>query len=245
VVAFLLVIEAVSRSGLLDSRYLPPASTILGKAAALVADTGFLADVWSTVSAWALALIVAAVIGIPLGTLMASYRMAYLMTAPMVNALRPVPTVVLIPLAVLVLGAGLQMKVALTTFTIIWPILFNTMFGVRDVDPVARETARAFKLPKVASIVRVVLPSAAPFIMTGLRIAASMGLIVIVGSELFGGAQSGIGAFIYAQSLGAADLSTVIAGALWAGILGVLINIGVGAVDKRYFSWARRGALTI
>lgn len=240
----LLLAEIVARSGLIiDQRYLPPISEVLVKSIQLASDPSFLGDVGSTMAAWVLALLIAMVIGIPAGIALASSRIGYVASSSLIAAIRPIPAVALIPVALLVSGNGLGMKVTLAVFGIIWPILFNTIYGVRDVDPVARETARIYNLRGFRMIRHVILPTAAPFILTGVRIAASLAFIIIVSTELFAGASRGIGAFILLASSGGGDTTTVIAGATWAGFIGVVINILLVHVDKRFFRWSRRGEL--
>ena len=240
VVAFILLSEIIAWSGIVSAEYLPPASSVIIEAGRLITTPEFVADVFATLQAWGLALLVAVAIGVPLGLLLGSSKISYMASSVVVNLLRPIPAVVLIPLAILVWGNGLGMKVGLAAFGILWPVLFNTIYGVRDVDPVARETAKSFGIRGFNVFRSVVIPSAAPFILTGVRIAASLGFIIVVGTELFAGATSGIGAFILNSSLGGGSTVTVIAGAAWAGLFGVIINAVLMGIDRRYFAWTRR-----
>jgi NitT/TauT family transport system permease protein len=237
----LLVAELVARSGVLGDD-LPAASTVLWRAAELGGDPAFLADVRATLLAWGVALALATVIAVPCGVVLALSRVGYAASSPVINALRPIPGVALIPLAILVWGNGLNMKVGLTVFSIVWPILFNTMYGVHDVDPVAKDSAKSFGMRGLRLLRHVVLPSAAPFILTGIRVAASVAFIVVVGTELFAGAQDGIGAFLLANTSGGGDLATTMAGAFWAGALGLIINLCLARLDHRFFRWTRRGS---
>lgn len=242
VLGFAALSQIVAWTGLIEERYLPSASTVAVEAVELILRPSFLADVGSTLAGWFLALLIASAISIPFGILLGSSRISYLASSSIINLIRPIPAVALIPLAALVWGNGIWMKVGLTVFGIVWPILFNTIYGVRDVEPVAKETAQTFGIRGLGIFKLVVLPSAAPFILTGIRVAASLGLVIVVGTELFAGSNSGIGAYILAATTGGGDTTTVIAGALWAGVLGVTINAILGAVDRRYFRWARKGA---
>jgi NitT/TauT family transport system permease protein len=238
----LLIAELFTRSGILGEDSLPPVSTVLRRAVELGGDSAFLADVGATLLAWAVSLTVASIVAIPCGVALALSRLGYAASSSVINALRPVPGVALIPLAILVWGNGLGLKVGLTVFSIVWPILFNTMYGVHDVDPVAKETARSFGMRRLRLLRHVTLPSAAPFILTGIRVAASVAFIVVVGTELFAGAQDGIGAFLLANTSGGGDIATTMAGAFWAGALGLIINVLLSYLDRRFFRWARRGS---
>src|SRR5690606_30505559 len=120
-----------------------------------------------------------------------------------IEALRPIPAVALIPLAVLVFGIDGMTKVVLIAFSVFWPMLFQVIYGVRDVDAVARDTFLSYRLGFWTRIRYLLLPSAAPYFMTGLRISASIALVASVATELGIGAP-GLGAAIHAaQSSGA------------------------------------------
>ena len=134
------------------------------------------------------------------------------------------------------------MKVILVAYATTWPILFNTVYGVHDVDPIAVQTARCFGLKRRAIHWRITFPSAAPLIFTGIRISAAIGLIVVIASELLASADSGIGSYILFVSLHGGHMDSVLAGAAIAGILGVIINSVFGLVDRRVFAWRYFGA---
>ena len=134
------------------------------------------------------------------------------MVSPLIEFMRPIPSVALIPLGILLWGQGFTMKVILVAYATAWPILYNTIYGVHDVDPIAVQTARAFGLKRGAILRHIDLPSAAPFIFTGIRISASIGLIVVVGCELLASAESGIGSFILFVSSSGGQMDSVLAG---------------------------------
>ena len=136
-----------------------------------------------------------------------------------IEFLRPIPSAVLIPLLFLTLGSTLESEVFLAAFGAFWPLLVQTMYGVHDVDPVATDTARSFGLGPAERLYRVTLPSAVPYIATGMRIASTVALILAFTAELFMGTP-GLGAHLnLAQSYG---LTTqVYALALATGALGL------------------------
>src|SRR5262249_4899409 len=157
---------------------------------------------------------------------------AYRMSSSLIEFMRPLPSVALIPLGILLWGQGFSMKVILVAYATTWPILFNTIYGVHDVDPIAVQTARCFGLKPTAILRHISLPSAAPFIFTGIRISASIGLIVVVGTELLASADSGIGSYILFVSSSGGHMSSVLAGAAIAGIIGVLVNWMLALIDR-------------
>jgi NitT/TauT family transport system permease protein len=242
VVGFFLVVEFVTRLELVPPMYLPRASTVLLRTIELMQDPKFLRHVVATLYAWSVGLALATLISVPLGILIGTSNLAYKMISPLIEFMRPIPSVALIPLGILLWGQGFSMKVILVAYATIWPILFNTVYGVRDVDPIAVQTARCFGLNHRAILRHIILPSAAPFIFTGIRISASIGLIVVVGSELLASADSGIGSYILFVSSSGGQMDSVLAGAAVAGIVGAIINAALGRLDHRFFAWRYLGA---
>jgi NitT/TauT family transport system permease protein len=242
IAVFFLVLEFITSLGLVPAIYLPRASTVVERMAELMVDPKFLKQVLATLEAWAIGLALATLISVPLGILIGTSELAYKMTSPVIEFMRPIPSVALIPLAILLWGQGFSMKIILVAYATTWPILFNTVYGVHDVDPIAVQTARCFGLKRSAILWRISFPSAAPLIFTGIRISASIGLIVVIGSELLASADSGIGSYILFVSLNGGHMDSVLAGAAIAGIVGVLINSLFGMIDRRVFAWRYFGA---
>jgi NitT/TauT family transport system permease protein len=242
IVAFFLVLEFVTSLGLVPAIYLPRASTVVARMAELLVDPKFLKQVLATLEAWAAGLALATAISVPVGILIGASETAYKMTSPVIEFMRPIPSVALIPLAILLWGQGFAMKVILVAYATTWPILFNTVYGVHDVDPIAVQTARCFGLKQRAILWRVSFPTAAPLIFTGIRISASIALIVVIGAELLASADRGIGSYILFVSLNGGHMDSVLAGAAIAGVLGVVINSLFGMLDRKLFAWRYFGA---
>jgi NitT/TauT family transport system permease protein len=240
VVAHIALLEVITRAELVNPRYLPPASTVLATTGRILLDPEFLADVGVTMAAWAVGLGIAIAVAVPLGLIMGSSRRGYLATATTIEFLRPIPSVALIPLAILVFGRDLDMKVALIVYASSWPILFNTIYGIREVDPVARETARVFGFGRIAVLVRVSLRSASPFIYTGIRVAAAIALILAISSELIAGGTAGIGTWMLIQSQSGTQREYVYAGIVVTGLLGLAINWVLMLGERRLFFWHQR-----
>jgi NitT/TauT family transport system permease protein len=243
IIIFFLLAELVTRLELVPPIYLPRASTVVWRMLELIQDASFLRQVAATLRAWAAGLALAILISVPLGMLIGTSELAYKAISPLIEFMRPIPSVALIPLAILLWGQGFAMKVILVAYATAWPILFNTVYGVHDVDPIAVDTARCFGLRPTAVLRRISLPSAAPFIFTGVRISASIGLIVVVGAELLASADTGIGSYILFVSANGGQMDSVLAGAAIAGIVGALINTTLAAIDRRAFGWRYMGTV--
>lgn len=227
--------ELAPRIGLLPRSSFPPVSEIFSALASLVVSGAFWSTVWDTLSAWGISMVIVTVIGVPLGFMMGASRIFGLLTRLTVDFLRPIPSVALIPLLVLIYGINPSLKITLGVFGALWPLLFQAMYGIRDVDPVARDTAKAFGLSPLARLRRVILPSTAPFVATGMRLAASVALILVVTGEYIVGVN-GLGkqVFFY-QSGGVYD--TMYAYIVAAGLLGVAINLVFTGIERRVLFW--------
>lgn len=242
VAGLFVLLEIVSRSGLISTTYLPPFSEVVWRALQLWIDPDFLSNVGQTLLTYLLGLLISAVIAIPLGIVFGLLNPVYRATRAVVELIRPIPPVALIPLVLLALGNGLEMKLVIVVFAAVWPIMFNTLYGVHDVDPYQKDMGRSFGLGRFGIIRRIVIPAAAPFIMTGVRIASSIALIVVITVELISpGGAKGIGAYIAAQQLSYQDSAvtylSVLAATITAGVLGLVINLVIGWVERRFFGW--------
>jgi ABC-type nitrate/sulfonate/bicarbonate transport system permease component len=235
IAAVLVVLEICSRTGVLPRESFPPVSEIYGSLLGLVTESPFWVEVGRTMRGWAVGLLLAAVLAVPLGMLLGASRLAFQLSRLVIEFLRPVPSVALIPLAVLVFGVGQDMKVFLVAFACFWPILFQAIYGVQDVDPVARDTARSYGLPLLARFTRVTLPSAAPYIATGLRISSAIALILALTAELVVGAP-GLGRAIVVSQI-SGSITQMYALILATGLLGWLLNTVFQAVERRLLRW--------
>jgi NitT/TauT family transport system permease protein len=241
VLAFVLIVEALGSAGVIDQSVVPTAFTVLGQAASLLGNTQFLADVGATLEAWAAGLAIAVAVAVPCGLVLGSVPIVRSATRAVVEFLRPIPSVALIPLALLVLGPGMRTNITLIVYASVWPVLFNTIYGLDDVDPVAKETLRAFGFGRLAVILRVSLPAAGPFIATGIRLASSIAIILNIGTGVLTGRVNGngIGAFISDLNASTIDTTQVLAAALWAGVLGLALNALLVWAERRMLPWHR------
>ncbi|WP_180903907.1 ABC transporter permease [Nonomuraea indica] len=244
VVILLCVAEAAGRVGIVPTVQFPLASTILVEAAKLAADPSFLADIATTFTGWALGLLVTVLIAVPLGLLLGSVPPIERALRPLIEFLRPIPSVALIPLAAWVIVDPTQMKVTMIVYASMWPVLINTVYGLRDVDPVAKETLRTFGFGPLSVLLRVSLPSTAPFIATGVRVAAAIALILTISTELLAGGSGGMGSFIILAESSPAGVTLTVAATFWAGMLGLVTNGAFVLAERRAFRWhtAKTGA---
>jgi ABC-type nitrate/sulfonate/bicarbonate transport system permease component len=227
--------ELLVGAGVLNEDHVPPMTDTVAELFRLLGESDFWSAVASTLQGWALGLGIAAGLAIPLGIVIGSSPLAYRSVRFVVEFLRPIPSVALVPLAVLIYGVGLESKVFLAAFASFWPLFVQTLYGVRDVDPVATDTARSFGLGRFERLWRIKLPSAVPYIATGLRISSSVALILAVTAEIVIG-SAGLGRSInVARSSGAIELMYALI--ITTGLLGWLLNVLTTRAERRALHW--------
>lgn len=226
----------VSGTGLVSSQAL---ASVGATAAAIGHNPGALASAAaSTLEAWAVGLAIAIVGGVVVGTLVGRSRYAEAGTEILVRMMRPLPSLALIPIAILVAGLGLKMTAGLVAFTSFWPIFISTRYGVHQVDNLFIDTAATLDVRGLGLLGRVVLPAAAPLIASGIQVAVSLALVVTVSVELVGG-TGGLGTYVLqAQQAGAVPL--MYSGIIVGGVLGWALNMGYGLLVRRVLPWADR-----
>jgi len=195
----------------------------------------FLEDVVPSLTRLGLGLVGAIVVGILLGLVIGMSRFLRDLLEPLLEFFRAIPPPVLIPVLMLLMGIGDVMKVAVIVIGCMWPILLNTIDGVRATDPVLRETARSYGIGGLARVRYLILPAAAPRIMTGVRQSLSVGLILVVISEMFA-AVSGLGyQIVVFQST--FKIPQMWSGIVLLGIIGLLLALVFQRVEHVVLRW--------
>jgi ABC-type nitrate/sulfonate/bicarbonate transport system permease component len=200
-------------------------------------DLLFQSALWSaageTLEGWGLGLLVGVAAALVLGTLIGMNGFAYLSVIGVIEFFKAIPVIAILPIGLVLWGATLTMKFALVAFAVFWPLVIQVCYGVRSLDPVVRDTTAVLQVRGVRKFFTVILPSAAPFIATGLRVAAAVALVVDIITELIGGG-SGIGEHILvAENAGPSAWAQMYAYVVVAGVLGVLLA-GAFTVAERY-----------
>ncbi|MDO5739973.1 MAG: ABC transporter permease [Ornithinimicrobium sp.] len=232
---FLLAWELVPRLGLVPAKYLPPPSEVVGYFLRNLTYAEFWIAVWETMKGWAIGLAIAVVAAVLIGLVIGSSTFLRKLTNSTIEFLRPIPSVALIPLAVLLFGFELESKLLLVVYASFWQVLIQVLYGVADVDPVADSTAKSFGLGQLARIRHVTWPTTLPYLMTGLRLGAAVALILAVTAELVIG-NPGLGKEIaLAQSGG--SVAPMYALVVATGFIGVLINAVFRSIERRVLSW--------
>jgi ABC-type nitrate/sulfonate/bicarbonate transport system permease component len=229
------VLEVLPRLDIVDRRYLPPFTSMAASLGAQLGDGDFWVALGETLWGWALGLAVAMLAGIAFGVAIGSVPLLRAITASTIEFLRPIPSVALIPLVVLIYGSQPQSALVLVVYAAFWQVLVQVLYGVADVDPVVRDTARSYRFSRWTIVRAVVWPTALPYVVTGFRLAAAVALILEITAELVIGVP-GLGRSIgVAQSSGA--VAETYALVIVVGVIGVLVNISARAVERRVLRW--------
>lgn len=235
IVLFLALIEVVRALSERVRTGVPSMVDVLRELGSLATDATFWAAVADTLAAWGMGMGLVLVTAVPLAILVGLSKRAHVATSMTAEVLRPIPPVAVIPLAVLLLGSGVSLNALLAFIGAFWPTYLQTTYGVRAVDPVMMRTARVYGLSRWERIVNVVLPSATPFVATGLRLSAAAALILSVTGGIVTGAP-GLGARIsQLQSGGAVEQMYAVVVA--TGLLGVLINRIFHLIEAPTMRW--------
>lgn len=222
-------------AGWVDSQSVPSIAPTWSAATGLLGGAAYWSAVGATLQSWAIGLGVASAIGVPLGLIVGSSAVTMRLTRGVVEFLRTLPSIMLVPLVVLVFGSTVRMKVILIVLAAVWPLMLQAAYGAREIDRLARESVRAFHVPWGLRVLHLFLPSAAPLIATGLRVAATIGLLISVGAEIITSAP-GIGDEIaIGQTNG--DSARAWVYILTAGALGVGINLLLALGERRVLFW--------
>jgi len=219
------------------SLYFPSLSKIMAALQRIWLFGHFGSDAVPSLENLAVGLLIAAAAGVSVGMALGLLPILSDALVPTMEFLRAVPGVALLPAALLLLGIGPEMKISLIAYGTVWPILLNTIDGVRGVDPVAVEVGASYRVRRPDRLFRIILPAASPQIVAGMRSALSIGITVIIFSEMVG-STNGIGFQILSaqRSFAAADMW---AGIVMLGFLGYVLNIVFRGFENSLLRWHR------
>lgn len=218
-----------------DSFFVPVPSELVETFIETWVGERFFTDVLPSVWRLIMGVVAAIVLGILLGLLVGLNRTARAITEPVFEFFRALPPPVLIPVLMLLVGINDGMKVAVIVSGAIWPVLLNTIEGVRSIDPVQNETSRSYGITGFSRIRYQILPSATPAIMAGVRQCLSIGLILMVISEMFA-SSSGLG-FTIVQFQRSFAVPEMWSGIVVLGLIGVLMSFVFQWAERRILRW--------
>ncbi len=230
-----ILLEVLPRLGVVNREFVPPVSEWARALGQQLGSAAFWTQLGQTMRGWAIGFSIALVAGVSAGIVIGSIPVLRQATASTIEFLRAIPSVALIPLAVLLFGTDMKATLVLVIYASFWQILVQVLYGVQDVDPVARDTARVYQLGSLAQVRNVIWPTALPYVMTGFRLAASVALVLEITGELIIGSPGLGNAIAVAQSSGmVAEMYALV---VVAGVLGVLMNFTARTIQGRVLRW--------
>ncbi len=236
-VGFFLLWEIICRLGLVNPLFLPAPSNVLLTLGKLLKSGELATHVSVSLYRALLGFLLAVVIAVPHGILIAWFRTVEDITNPLVELFRPIPAVALIPVAILWFGIGNASKIVIIAFACYFPIILNTISGVREVDVNLLKVARLFGANRVQTLTKIILPSALPFIMTGLRLGIAVALILLIITEMIG-ARSGLG-FMIIDAEYTFKTERMFAGIFTIGVIGFSLNEIMVRIERKLTKWKR------
>jgi ABC-type nitrate/sulfonate/bicarbonate transport system permease component len=180
---------------------------------------------------------IGAVVAVALGLVLGSVAALEDATRPLVEFMRALPSVALLPIMMLLLGTGNDMKVVTIAFVSMWPILLNTVEGVRAVDPVLHQVAAGYRLSRWHRLRHLVIPAAMPQVFAGARVALSMSVVAMVLTEMVG-SPGGLGYFVL-NSQRTFDIVAMWTGLIVLGLIGYATNKAFGLLESWVLAWHR------
>jgi len=213
----------------------PRMTAILSTLWGLVFSGELLSELWPSLWRMFVGYFIGIGLGVAVGLMMGASRLVYYLLEPLTEILRPIPSPAYVPIAILFLGIDDEMKIFMIAFATFFPVLLNTYSGVRSVDPVQLQTARTFGVKGRKLLWQIVLPSASPYIFTGMRVSLAIALIVMVISEMVA-ASNGIGYFVLAAQRGF-KIREMFAGVVTLAVIGYTLNRIFLAIENRVLAW--------
>lgn len=221
-------------TGLIPSYFLPSPSEVLQSFETLLMNGQLVQDTSLTLMRVVLGLAVSALVGIPLGILMGWSNTVKDFSSLIIGILRPIPPIAWIPFAILWFGVGLESAIFIIFVGSVFPILINTMDGVKRVDKVLLESAYTLGASNRQVLRKVAVPASLPSIVTGLKVGVGVGLMCTVAAEMIG-SNSGLGYLIF-TSTSMLDTGSAIVGMLTIGVIGLGADYLFSRIEKEV-SW--------
>jgi len=236
----LLLWEVLVRAGVLDARFFPAPSSVVGELGALLASGALLVDIGWTVSRVLVGFCLGAVPAVLLGIAMGLSPLLRAFLRPAIGALYPIPKVALFPLVMLIFGLGEASKWAIVAIAVFFQVLLATLAGVVNIEPIFLDVARNFGATRWVSYRRIAWPAALPFIFTGCQLGLGMALIVVVIAEQFG-TKAGLGYLIW-RSWQVFQVNDMYVGLLVIALLGTITQLAMGRLERLVIRWKPSGA---
>jgi ABC-type nitrate/sulfonate/bicarbonate transport system permease component len=233
--ALLLLWEIAVRAGLVDARFFPEPSRILGRLVRLAESGELWTNTWASLQRLFWGALLGMVPALVLGLLVGLYRPVRAIVEPLVAATYPVPKSAILPLILLIFGLGEASKIVMVAIGVFYPVLINSAAGVREIDSIYLDVGQNFRASRWQVFRTIALPGALPLVMTGIKLGVGMGLILIAIAEMVG-AKSGLGYMIW-NAWEVLSVETMYVGLLMIALLGFLFTFALNELERWIIPW--------
>ncbi len=227
--------EAAPRLGWVDPFLLPPLSAVLMSIVDLFSNGKMFVHIGASFNRSFTAFMIAIGFAIPTGFFIARSRTFEKYMDPLLQVCRSIPILSLYPVFILFFGLSEKSKIAVILFGTVWPALLNTISGVNDIEPLLIKSAKSMGIFGISLFFKVILPSALPSILTGVRLSAANAILLLVAAEMLG-ANKGLGYLVF-YSEEKYDIPIMFGGILIIAVIGVVINWALVRCEKRFTGW--------
>lgn len=232
---FLVIWEVISLSGLVNQLFFPSLVLIAIKFYNIIITGEIFTDLAFSVYRIILGFTIAAILAVSVGILLGSYKKLFKTFEPLIELFRPIPSAAIIPIAILFFGIGDVMKIFVIIYASLWPILINTIEGIKNTDLIQIETGKVFGLTEREIMTKIKFPNALPYIVAGLRISLAISLILTITVEMIAG-SNGLGHFIISSQRWFM-VPEMYAGVIIIGLLGYILNKVFTYYEQKYLRW--------
>lgn len=226
----LLLWELLARAHLIDVRFFPPPSSILVTFEKLAADGTLVTNTVISLERVFFGFLLGAVPALVIGLVMGLYRPIRILVEPLIVTTYPIPKSAILPLILLVFGLGEASKIVMVAIGVFYPVVINTAAGVMQIPSIYLDVGKNFGASRWATFRTIALPGALPFIMTGIKLGAGLGLILIAVAEMIG-AQSGLGFMIW-NAWQIMSVNTMYVGLLAIALIGFALTFGLNELER-------------
>jgi ABC-type nitrate/sulfonate/bicarbonate transport system permease component len=231
----LAALEWLTQAGLINRALFPPPSVIATTLWALLTGGAVLKPLGATLALFAAGYGIAVAGGILLGLAMGTSPAVNRLLDPLIEGIRPMPKAALVPVLMLFLGFGAAMQITAVALASFFPVLINTVQGVRGTDPVLTATGRTFGLGRTAITFKIILPAAMPFIFTGMRVAVGLALLMTILTEMLAG-SGGLG-YLVLENQRAFRVRDMYAWLVILAVIGLIINTAMARAERWLVPW--------
>ena len=236
-IALLLLWEIASRTGVLDARFFPAPSQIFETLVTLIKNGQLWNNTWASLQRLFWGALLGGIPALLLGIAMGLYRPLRAVVDPLVSATYPVPKSAIMPLILLIFGLGEASKIVMVAIGVFYPVLINSVAGVREINKVYLDVGHNFGAGRWQVFRTIALPGALPLIISGVKLGIGMGLILIAIAEMIG-AKSGLGYMIW-NAWELFDVQTMYVGLFVIAIIGFVMNAGFDALERAIVPWRK------